>query len=129
MAGDAIRRADHNFDRLVRGYHAAAAALLRTGNRLIIDNATTREEWRTDLVENIAGHDVFWVGVYCDVAVAAARELARGDRAIGTAAYEAPLVHQGFQYGFKVDTTNMSSDRAADLVLEKLLARATNSAP
>ncbi len=123
MAGAAIRRPDYDFDRLVRGFHAAAASLLQAGNRLIIDNATAREEWRADLIEKITGYDVFWVGVHCDAAVAAGRESARGDRAIGTAAREAPLVHRGFQYDFEVDTSNISSDRAAAMVAQALSAR------
>ena len=119
-----ITRPGYNLTRMVNGYHAAAAALLKVGNRLIIDNATTREGWRTDLLQNLAGYKVFWVGVTCDLEVARAREQARGDRAIGTAEREAPLVHRGFDYDLMVDTTALSPSQAADLVLTALRASA-----
>jgi chloramphenicol 3-O phosphotransferase len=63
-----------------------------------------------------------WVGVYCDMDVSSARELARGDRAVGTATYEAPLVHLGFDYDVTVDTTSNSPDQAAAIVVKKLSA-------
>lgn len=115
-----IKRPGYSLTRLIRGYHAAAAALLKTGNRLIIDNATSREAWREDLLQNLAGYNVFWVGVHCDLAVAQAREKARGDRAIGTAEREAAGVHRGFTYDVEVDTTAITPDAAADLVLRAL---------
>ncbi len=118
-----IQRPGYSFTGLIRGYHAAAAALLKTGIRVIIDNATTREAWREDLVQNLSGYDALWVGVYCDVAMLRAREAKRGDRAIGTAEREAPLVHRGFDYDVKVDTTDISPAAAAGLVLAHLSAR------
>lgn len=118
-----ITRSGYSLSQLIRGYHAAAAALLKTGNRLIIDNATSREAWRLDLFQNLAGYDVFWVGVSCDLTVAQMRERARGDRAPGTAEREAPLVHRGFTYDCDVDTTTLSPDDAANVVLNALLSR------
>lgn len=47
-----------------------------------------------------------WRGVRCESAVAQAREVARGDRAIGMAASQAGLVHQGVVYDLQVDTTH-----------------------
>ena len=41
-----------------------------------------------------------------DGAVAAAREIARGDRITGMAASQAELVHQGVRYDLQVDTTH-----------------------
>ena len=38
---------------------------------------------------------VLWIGVRCDSAVAADREIARGDRVTGMAASQAEVVHQG----------------------------------
>ena len=115
-----ITRPGYNLSRMIRGYHAASAALLKTGNRLIIDNATTRDGWREDLMQCLAGYSVFWVGVFCDLAVAEAREKARGDRAIGTAAREAPVVHRGFAYDLEIDTSVLTPSAAADRVLRAL---------
>ena len=118
-----IKRAGYSLSRMIRGYHAAAAALLKTGNRLIIDNATSREAWREDLVQNLTGFSVFWVGVFCELAVVQAREEARGDRAIGTAEREFSTVHRGFSYDLEVDTTSITPDAAADLVVRALASR------
>jgi chloramphenicol 3-O phosphotransferase len=49
---------------------------------------------------------VLWVGVRCESAVAAGREIARGDRVIGMAASQAEVVHQGVVYDLQVDTTH-----------------------
>jgi chloramphenicol 3-O phosphotransferase len=46
----------------------------------------SQQRWRKAL----AGLCVLWVGVRCDGAVAAGRELARADRIIGMAASQAP---------------------------------------
>jgi chloramphenicol 3-O phosphotransferase len=49
---------------------------------------------------------VLWVAVRCDSAVAAGRELARGDRVRGMAMSQAEVVHQGVAYDLEVDTTH-----------------------
>jgi chloramphenicol 3-O phosphotransferase len=46
---------------------------------------------------------VLWVGVRCDAEIAAAREVARGDRAPGMAALQAETVHAGVTYDLEVD--------------------------
>jgi chloramphenicol 3-O phosphotransferase len=86
------------------------AATARAGARVVVDDvflggAGTQAEWRAVL----DGLDVLWVGVRCDAAVAAGRELARGDRAVGMAASQAELVHRGVVYDVEVDTTHTES--------------------
>ena len=62
---------------------------------------------------HLDGVSVRWVGVRCDPATAAGRELARGDRSPGMAAAQAEMVHEGVLYDLEVDTTNTESlDRA-----------------
>jgi chloramphenicol 3-O phosphotransferase len=82
------------------------AAMARAGARIIVDEAflgraASQQRWQRAL----AGLEVLWVGVRCDGAVAAARELARGDRVAGMAASQADLVHEGVAYDLEVDTT------------------------
>jgi chloramphenicol 3-O phosphotransferase len=82
-------------------------ATARAGARIIIDEvflggATGQQRWQRAL----GGLDVLWVGVRCDGAVAAGRELARGDRVQGMAASQAELVHEGVVYDVEVDTTH-----------------------
>ncbi|MFI7017077.1 chloramphenicol phosphotransferase CPT [Streptomyces sp. NPDC050164] len=86
------------------------AAMARAGARIIVDDVFlggphSRQRWQKAL----AGLDVLWVGVRCDSAVAAGREIARGDRVRGMAASQAHLVHEGVCYDLEVDTTHTES--------------------
>ncbi|MFI7635240.1 chloramphenicol phosphotransferase CPT [Nonomuraea sp. NPDC049400] len=89
---------------------AGVAAMARAGARVIVDDvflggAASQERWQKALV----GLDVLWVGVKCDSAVAAGREIARGDRVGGMAALQAEVVHEGVVYDLVVDTTHTES--------------------
>jgi chloramphenicol 3-O phosphotransferase len=86
------------------------AAMARTGARIIIDDvflggAASRRRWQTA----VGGLAVLWVGVRCHSAVAAGREIARGDRTQGMAASQANMVHDGVSYDLEVDTTHAES--------------------
>jgi chloramphenicol 3-O phosphotransferase len=81
--------------------------MARAGARIIVDEAflggaASQQRWLTAL----GTLPVLWVGVRCDGAVAAAREIARGDRVTGMAASQAELVHQDVHYDLQVDTTH-----------------------
>ena len=93
------------------------AAMARAGARIILDEvflggASSQRRWQ----EALTGLDVLWVGVRCDSAVAAARELARGDRITGMAVSQAALVHQGVAYDLEVDTTRAEALDCARLI-------------
>jgi chloramphenicol 3-O phosphotransferase len=86
------------------------AQMARAGARIIIDDvflggAASQQRWRKAL----AGQAVLWVGVRCDSAVAAGREIARGDRTQGMAARQANVVHEEVSYDLEVDTTHTES--------------------
>ncbi|MFJ4981278.1 chloramphenicol phosphotransferase CPT [Streptomyces coeruleorubidus] len=86
------------------------AAMARAGARIIVDDvflggAHSQQRWQKAL----DGLGVLWVGVRCDSAVAAGREIARGDRVRGMAASQAHLVHEGVRYDLEVDTTHTES--------------------
>jgi chloramphenicol 3-O phosphotransferase len=83
------------------------ATMAQAGARIIVDEVfldgpASQQRWRTAL----AGLQVLWVGVRCESAVAAGREVARGDRVSGMAASQAETVHQGVAYDVQVDTTH-----------------------
>jgi chloramphenicol 3-O phosphotransferase len=120
LAGERIDRPEYDYDKLVEGYHAAAASLLAAGNRLIIDNAMTSLAWKTDLQDRLQPYRAFWVGVTCDEQTLAKREHQRGDRALGSAQREAPAVHEGVLYDLMVDTTSCSSQSASSAILAAL---------
>ncbi|MBB1255747.1 chloramphenicol phosphotransferase CPT [Streptomyces alkaliterrae] len=94
------------FRALETAWAEGVAAMVRAGARVIVDEvflsgAAGQERWRNAL----AGLDVLWVGVRCDGAVAAGREVARGDRLHGMAASQAEVVHREVVYDLEVDTT------------------------
>ena len=81
------------------------AAMARAGARIIVDEVflggpASQQRWMAAL----GGLRVLWVGVRCDSAVAAAREVARGDRVTGMAASQAEIVHQDVSYDLEVDS-------------------------
>jgi chloramphenicol 3-O phosphotransferase len=86
------------------------AAMAHAGARVIIDDvflggAASQQRWQ----QTLGGLGVLWVGVRCESAVAAGREVARGDRIQGMAASQAEVVHQGVFYDLEVDTTHTES--------------------
>ncbi|KKZ70808.1 chloramphenicol phosphotransferase [Streptomyces showdoensis] len=98
------------FRSLERAWAEGIVAMARAGARIVVDEvflggAESQRRWR----EHLDGIDVLWVGVRCEAAVAAGREIARGDRALGMAARQAGQVHEGVAYDLEVDTTHTES--------------------
>ncbi|MFG1941619.1 chloramphenicol phosphotransferase CPT [Nonomuraea sp. NPDC048826] len=107
------------FQAVDAAWAAGIAAMARAGGRVVVDDvflggAASQRRWR----EALAGLDVLWVGVRCDSAVAAGREIARGDRVGGMAALQAEVVHEGVVYDLVVDTTHTESLACARVIAE-----------
>jgi chloramphenicol 3-O phosphotransferase len=105
------------FRTLEAAWRAGVAAMARAGTGVIVDDvflggAASQRRWR----QALAGLDALWVGVRCDAAVAAGREVARGDRVTGMAAAQADMVHQGVAYDLEVDTTRAESIECARII-------------
>ncbi|MFG3529267.1 chloramphenicol phosphotransferase CPT [Streptomyces sp. NPDC047917] len=93
------------------------AAMARAGAGIIVDEvflggAESQQRWQKAL----GGLGVLWVGVRCESAVAAAREIARGDRVPGMAAAQAEPVHRGVTYDLEVDTTRSEPIECARII-------------
>jgi chloramphenicol 3-O phosphotransferase len=106
FAADGGVSAGPQFRALEARWMEGVAAMARAGARVIVDEiflggAVSQQRWQKAL----AGLEVLWVAVRCDGAVAAGRELARGDRVQGMAVSQAEIVHQGVIYNLEVDTT------------------------
>lgn len=105
------------FRTLEAAWMEGVAAMARAGARIIVDEiflggAASQQRWQKAL----AGLDVLWVAVRCDGAVAAGRELARGDRVRGMAASQAEIVHDGVAYDLEVDTTHTEALACARII-------------
>ncbi|WP_395295698.1 chloramphenicol phosphotransferase CPT [Kitasatospora hibisci] len=110
IADDGAVAVGPTFRELEAAWMAGVAAMARAGARIIVDDvflggAESQARWR-DVLD---GLEVLWVGVRCESAVAAGREIARGDRTPGMAAQQAPIVHEGVVYDLEVDTTRTES--------------------
>lgn len=109
------------FTALEAAWMDGIAAMARAGAHIIIDDvflggAASQQRWRKAL----DGLDVLWVAVRCDGAVAAGREVARGDRVTGMAASQAQVVHEGVVYDLEVDTTRTESMECARAVAARV---------
>lgn len=98
---------------------AGLARMAERGARLLIEDGfvsgpAAQRRWRAALEDLPTG----WVGVHCDPATAARREIERGDRAPGMALQQTESVHVGIDYDLDVDTTDLTPRRAADAVLD-----------
>lgn len=98
------------FELLDNAWSYGIAAMVRTGARVIVDEVflagqKSQQRWQTAL----QGLEVLWVAVRCDLKVAEARELARGNRVQGMARLQAEMVHHGVYYDLEVNTTTFSS--------------------
>ena len=98
------------FRSLEEAWIEGVVAMARAGARVVVDEVflggtAGQQRWQKALGDL----QVLWVGVRCDSAVAAGREIARGDRATGMAASQAELVHRGVVYDLEVDTTRTES--------------------
>ncbi len=99
-----------DFQALEAAWRDGVGAMARAGARIVIDDvflggAASQQRW----LKALGGLAVLWVGVRCDSAVAAGRELARADRTQGMAASQAEVVHEGVLYDLEVDTTHAES--------------------
>ncbi|MFJ8584816.1 chloramphenicol phosphotransferase CPT [Streptomyces sp. NPDC093595] len=109
------------FRTLEAAWIEGVAAMARAGARVIVDEvflggAYSQQRWQKAL----DGLHVLWVGVRCDAAVAAGREVARGDRTIGMAASQADVVHRGVAYDLEVDTTRAEAMECARAIAARV---------
>jgi chloramphenicol 3-O phosphotransferase len=109
------------FRMLEAAWISGIAAMAGAGARIIVDEvflggAATQQRWKTAL----GPLPVLWVGVRCERAVAAGREIARGNRIMGMAAAQADVVHQGVVYDLQVDTTHTEAWECARAIAARV---------
>lgn len=118
-----------DFLALEAAWREGVVAMVRSGARVVIDDvflggAASQQRWRKAL-GGPGETGVLWVGVRCESAVAAGREVARGDRVPGMASAQADSVHEGVVYDLEVDTTRAESLECA----RAIAARVNGPAP
>lgn len=108
------------FQRTVLGFHRAIAGMASAGNDVLIDHVLG-EDWRlADLLVVLDGFPVLFVGVHCSLPELERRERVRGNRTIGRAAVQYPLVHQHQVYDLEVDSEARTPEECAGSIHERL---------
>jgi chloramphenicol 3-O phosphotransferase len=123
LAGDGVRleregdRANFHIGeqarRLMRAYRRSVREIARAGLNVVVDEVSLHEDEWQDWCLALDGLDAVWVAVHCDVEVAAQREAARGDRALGLVRGQAGVVHQFPDYDLELDTTHAPVEEVA----------------
>ncbi|MGJ8527518.1 chloramphenicol phosphotransferase CPT family protein [Maritalea sp.] len=100
------------------GYHNSLAAYARAGNNLILEHILDTKGWIEELTVLFEPFDVFFVGIHCPLDELRKREMARGNREIGSAAKDFENIHEGLTYHLEIDT-NLGVDENAKRLLQK----------
>ena len=98
------------------GFHRCLPALAKAGNNIIVDHIIESEKWMSDLVQLLAGFDVFFVGLHCSLPELERRERERGNRRTGEARTDFQIVHSFAEYDMEVDSTQLIEEKT-DLVV------------
>lgn len=110
-----------DFRALETAWMAGIAAMVRAGARIVLDDVfLSGARSQTRVRTQLEGLDVLWVGVRCAPEIAAARELARGDRTPGMAELQAHVVHEGVHYDLEVDTGTTESPKCARAIATRV---------
>jgi chloramphenicol 3-O phosphotransferase len=102
------------------GIHAGMGAIVRAGNRVIIDHVFAHPAINGLLRGELAGVPSLWVAVDCPLEELERREAARGDRGLGTARSQIGVVHDGVDYDLRVDTSRMTVAECAAAITLRL---------
>ncbi|MFJ5265196.1 chloramphenicol phosphotransferase CPT [Streptomyces sp. NPDC088387] len=121
IAADGTVSVGAGFRELEAAWTEGIVTMARAGARIVVDDVflggtASQQRWQRALGDLPA----LWVGVRCDSAVAAGREIARGDRIGGMAAAQAEAVHRGVVYDLEVDTTRTESLECARTIAARI---------
>jgi chloramphenicol 3-O phosphotransferase len=104
---------------IIAGFHAAAAAIARAGNLVIVDDVLEEEPpWIENLLTLFDGLDVIFVGVHCPLEELERREQQRGDRKRGMARLQFDQVHATALYDVEVDTSRLAPQVCAARIID-----------
>ncbi|MFF0343548.1 chloramphenicol phosphotransferase CPT family protein [Kribbella sp. NPDC004875] len=110
------------FQRTVLGFHRAVAGMASAGNDVVVDHIMG-ERWRlADCLTVFDGLPVYFVGINCSLPELERRERERGNRTIGRAALQFPLVHQHGVYDVEVDSERQTPAECAATIRDRLSA-------
>jgi chloramphenicol 3-O phosphotransferase len=107
--------------KIIRGFHAAGAAIARAGNLVIMDDVLESEPpWAENLLELFNGLSVFFVGVHCPLEELERREKERKERKDGMARLQFDQVHAIAIYDVEVDTSVLNPHQCAEIIMDHI---------
>ncbi|MGZ3698167.1 MAG: phosphotransferase-like protein [Bdellovibrionota bacterium] len=109
-----------DFPRLEEAFYRAAREIAAAGWDLILDHAVVTAESASMFRSRFEGVPCLMVGLDCALDELRRRERARGDRGIGEAEAQAPLVHRHFEYDLRVNTSSEDPTALARQIQELL---------
>ena len=104
------------FRRVIDAIPAVVAAMVETGNSVILDYVYQYQKMYDDCQQYFKNYDVLHVGVHCPLEILEQRERERGDRALGLARGLVDVVHSYGDYDVNVDTSQVSVDEAVNVI-------------
>lgn len=104
--------AAENRARTFDGLHRAFAGFADAGCDLIVEHILDAPGWHTELQRLFAAHQVLFVGIHTPLDTLNAREVARADRPMGSAAQDFASVHAGLTYDLTLDGTRDPAQNA-----------------
>ena len=106
---------------MLQGMRRAMAAMVASGNNIIIDDILLKREFLEDYLSVFEPFEVTFVGVRCPIETINQREKSRPGRFPGTAYGHYEQCHAHGEYDVEVDTSAMSPRQCAQLVVDHQL--------
>ncbi|NOR84386.1 MAG: chloramphenicol phosphotransferase [Ardenticatenales bacterium] len=118
---DNKQAAQQRWPQIISGFHAAAAAIARAGNLIIVDDVLEENPpWVESLRSLFEGLEVVFVGVHCPLEELERRDKERVNRRKGRARYQFDQVHAQATYDVNVDASILSPEECASAIVEHM---------
>lgn len=108
-------------DKAISGLNEALGVYSKHIEHMIVDCVLQNPKWIREIAQSLEKTDVFFVGVTAPLEVIEAREAERFDRQPGTARAQYEQM-QKYEYDLLIDTSRLSPDMAADLIIKEMRA-------
>ena len=96
------------------------AVLANQENNVVVDTVLIDQWDLRRCAFTLHQYNAFFVGLYCPIEEAERREQMRGDRVIGIARWQFPLVHAHGGYDLELDTSRQTPQQCAATIHERL---------
>jgi chloramphenicol 3-O phosphotransferase len=103
-----------------RALFSTAAVLAEQGYHVVVDTALLDPQDLQACIHALQGHYALLVGLHCSLEETERRERKRGDRVVGLARWQFPLVHDHGLYDLEVDTSSLTPQECAMKIQERL---------